>query len=242
MKSLLFTLSACALFFLSAGEEILFQSNFKENRELKNWFDVGNGYIKGVPQPKPVKQLKSAKTVESSGEVILQTTSTFMGITHKFSKPVLVDDNLKSITLKVVFHQNPKYKSSVTEFALTSRIQPALTNGGPFWRGRDSGISIRGYSYSSQAPNFIYWRKEGSDNKKFHSTAPYNMFPVSVVKNWTTAVLSYDHEKKILSFQCDSAKPFIYHNVDLKGIELNSCFVSCNMNEYKSIEVLCVKK
>lgn len=242
MKTLLLTLAACAALSLTAAEEVLFQSNFKANRELKGWFDVSNGYTQGVPLAKPSRPLKFAKTVEANGEVFLQAGANAMGITHLFTKPLLVDDNLKSITLKIVFRQQMKAASGVSEFALTSRKQPAATNGSPFWSGRDSGVSMRGYSYSAQAPNFIYWRKDGADSKKFRSTAPYNMFPRSVLKSWTTVAITYDHEKKTLSYDCDGVNPLIYHNVDLKGIELNSCFVSYNMNEYKSIEVFCVKK
>ena len=242
MKSFIITLAACAAIAMPAAEEVLFRSDFKNDRELKSWFDISNGYIQGVPQAKPTKGLKFAKTVEADGEIFLKADANAMGMTHLFSQPVLVDDNLKSITLKIVFRQNPKAASGISEFAMTSRRQPSATNGGPFWAGRDSGVSVRGYSYSALAPNFIYWRKEGADNKKYHSTAPYNLFPRSVLKEWTTAVITYDHEKKILSFECDGVKSLVYQNVDLKGIELNSCFVSCNMNEYKSIEVFCVKK
>ena len=242
MKKLFLALTACSAVSLLAAEEILFQSNFKDNRDLKTWFDVGNGYIQGVPQAKPTKPLTYGKTVEENGEVILKAGANSMGMSHLFSKPVLVDDNLKSITLKIVFRQSPKSASGVSEFALTGRKQPAATNGSPFWKGRDSGVSIRGYSYSAQAPNFIYFRKDGADCKKYRSTAPYNMFPRSVLKSWTTVVLTYDHEKKQLSYSCDGVAPLIYHNVDLKGIELNSCFVSYNNNDYKSIEVFCEKK
>lgn len=242
MKSFFLTLAVCTAFSISAAEELLFQSNFKENRDLKGWFDISNGYIQGVPQSKPTKALKFGKTAEVNGEIILQAESSAWGMSHPFSKPVLVDDNLKTITLKIVFRQIPKAASSVSEFALTSRKQPAATNGGPFWVGRDGGFSIRGYSYSAQAPNFIYFRKDGTDSKKYRSTAPYNMFPRTVLKEWTTVVLTYDNEKKILSYDCDGVASLVYHNVDLKGVELNSCFVSCNLNEYKSIQVFCVKK
>ena len=242
MKFLHLIAAACFAFSASAAEEILFQSDFKNNRDLKTWFDVGNGYIKGVPQTKPTKPLRYGKVVESNGEFILQAGANSMGISHPLLKPVLVNDDLKSITLKIVFRQNPKSVSGISEFALTSRKQPAATNGSPFWKGRDSGVSMRGYSYSAQAPNFIYFRKEGSDSKKFRSTAPYNMFPRSVLKSWTTVVITYDHEKKQLSYSCDGVAPLVYHNVDLKGVELNSCFVSYNNNEYKSIEVFCIKK
>lgn len=242
MKSFIFTLAACAAIAMPAAEEVLFRSDFKNDRELKGWFDVGNGYIQGVPQTKPTKGLRFGKTIEDGGEIILKADANSMGMTHLFSRPVLVDDNLKSLTLKIVFRQNPKAASGVSEFAMTSRRQPSATNGGPFWPGRDSGVSVRGYSYSAQTPNFIYWRKEGADNKKYRSTAPYNLFPRSILKDWTTAVITYDHEKKILSFDCDGVKSLVYRNVDLKGVEFNSCFVSYNMNEYKSIEVFCVKK
>ena len=241
MKSFIITLAACAAIAMPAAEEVLFRSDFKNDRELKGWFDVGNSYIQGVAQTKPTKGLRFGKTIEDGGEIILKADANSMGMTHLFSKPVLVDDNLKSLTLKIVFRQNPKAASGVNEFAMTSRRQPS-GNGGPFWRGHDSGVSVRGYSNSFQAPNYIYWRKEGSDNKKYHSTAPYNLFPRSVLKEWTTAVITYSHEKKILSFECDGVKPLVYQNVDLNGIEFNSCFVSYNMNEYKSIEVFCVTK
>ena len=58
MKFLHLIAAACFAFSASAAEEILFQSDFKNNRDLKTWFDVGNGYIKGVPQTKPTKPLR----------------------------------------------------------------------------------------------------------------------------------------------------------------------------------------
>ena len=126
MKSFIFTLTACAAIAMPAAEEVLFRSDFKHDRELKGWFDVGNSYIQGVPQTKPTKGLRFGKTIEDGSVIILKADVNSMGMTHLFSKPVLVDDNLKSLTLKIVFRQNPKAASGVSEFAMTIRDAPFL--------------------------------------------------------------------------------------------------------------------
>lgn len=242
MKKITIALALCAVFSLTAAEQVLYKSDFKNDKSLTGWFDVKNGYTSGVPQKKPTKALTLSKVMEVKGETFLKGGANFMGITHPFAKPILVDDNLKSITLKMVMRQTPKSTYSLIEMAFTSRLQPAATNGGPFWRGRDSGIAARGYSYPIQAPNFIYWRKDGGDNKKFRSTKPYNLVPKKILTQWVTCVLTYNHEKKMVTFDCDDMQTLVYHNVDLKGVELKSFFINQNSNEYKSIEVFCVTK
>jgi len=77
MKSFIFTLAACAAIAMPAAEEVLFRSDFRNDRELKGWFDVGNSYIQGVPQAKPTKGLRFGKTIEDGGEIILKAEFLF---------------------------------------------------------------------------------------------------------------------------------------------------------------------
>lgn len=240
MKKILVALSVCSAVVLGA-EEVLYRSDFQGKKDLEGWFDMESGYKNGVPQRKPTKPLSHCKLIEANGEVFLKGGQTPRGITHKFSKPLLVNDNLESVTMKVVMRQTPKHGTTLIEIALTSRIQPAA-DGSAFWRGRDNGIAIRGYSSDVKKANFIYWRKDGSDNKKYRAVRPYNLFPKSVLTEWTACSLTYDHEQKKMTFSCDGMEPLIYHNVDLSGMVLNSLFVNQQNHEYKSIEVTCKRK
>ena len=242
MKKLFTTTVFCAAVFLSAAEQTLFKSDFKKDRDLKGWYDTHNSYYQGTPLSKPKSKLRFSKVVEKNGEFILQGGKSHMVLTHPLAKPILVNDNLKSITLKITMRQNPKSRTTLIEMGLTSRLQPAALDGSGFWRGRDSGVALRGYTTDAQAPNFIYWRKEGGDNKKFRSTRPYNLFPKKTLTQWINCSMTYDHEKKTLSFHCEGQQPLIYHNVDLKGVQLNSFFINQNSNEYKDIEVTCITK
>lgn len=241
MKKILITLSICTAAILSAGEEVLYKSNFQGSKELKGWFDLESSYKNSVPLKKPSKPLSHAKLTEANGEVFLKGGKTPRGLLHNFSKPVLVDDNLKRITLKVVMRQTPKHRTTLIDVALTSRIQTAA-NGDAFWRGRDSGVALRGYTSSVQHVNYIYWRKDGTDTKKYRAAKPFNLFPKTMLTKWTAFSLTYDHEKKQIIFTCEGTEPLIYQNVDLKGMELNSLFVNQHSHDYKSIEVTCEKK
>lgn len=242
MKKFITAAAFSAAVILSAAEQTLFKSDFKNNRDMKGWYDFHNSYYHGTPLSKPKAPLRYSKVAEKNGEFILQAGKTPTVLTHPFSKPVLVDDSLKSITMKITLRQTPKSGTTLIEMGLTSRLQPAALHGYGFWKGRDSGVALRGYTTDAHAPNYIYWRKEGGDNKKFRSTRPFNLFPKKILTQWVNCSMTYDHEKKTLSFICEGMEPFIYHNVDLKGVQLNSFFINQNVNEYKSIEVICIKK
>lgn len=242
MKKLITILTALTAVSLFAAEEVLFNSNFEKNKTLKGWFEVQNGYNQGVPRRTPARPPISAKVITTNGETYMKAGRTAMSMTHPFSKPVVVNDSLKRIAMKVVLRQTPKSGTTLIRLSMTSRLQPAATDGGPFWRGRDSGVAIQGYTYNAFAPNFIYWRMNGGDNKKYPAVRPYNLFPKSTLTKWTTCSLIYDHEKKTFTFECEGKKPLIYHNVDLKGVVLNAACINMNHNEYKSIVVTCEKK
>lgn len=239
MRKSLVLLECFCMSLLFAGENILFKSDFANSKNLADWFGAGNSYVQGVPVKKPEKAPDNAAVIEKDGEAFLQVQKGFFGVTYPFPKPVKVNDALKRVSVKVVFRQATDGMSSIKEIALTSRRQPSGDKGNAFWMGRDSGIAVRGYMYSNQGANVMYWRKEGMDYMKYKSCAPYNMFPKTVHSQWTTASILFDNEAKTASFSCDGGKAFVLRNIDLQGAELNALYL-CSFIEVKNVEVSCV--
>lgn len=235
MKSLYSMLTFCTIIF-SANGQILFQSDFTSEKPLAQWRDFSNSYnSSGVAVAHPPAPPKIARVIEENGEIFMRTEKTTFCLTHAFSKAVKVDSNLKRIVLEAVFRQKKENLYSVNSFILTSRSIPAADAGGAFWRGRDSGIGVSGYSGDAQMANRLFYRREGTDICMYKSVTPYSLF--SAPGKWQLVRLCYDNVKKTLSFECDGREPVVMRKVDLDGLELNSLAISCQNNDYKSVKV-----
>lgn len=241
MKKLILSLAAaCATLTLSAAEEVIFKSEFEKNKDLKGWFDITNCSKNGILQNTPTKPATMASVVEDNGEVFLKCKASAFGMTFPFSKVITIDDNLKSITMKITVRSFPKNNSTLCSFAMTSRIHPGL---GPFIsKGHDSGVAVQGYMHSVQNANFLYFMKNGIISKKYKSTKPFNLFPSSFLKKWINCTLTYDNTAKSVTFTCDGMQPLVYQNVNMSGTALRALYICTNNYSYKDIEVSCVRK
>lgn len=220
---------------LSGKEEILFQSNFAENREMKGWTDVR--------QNNPPEKM-SYKTVVTEGCVILQTPKNLFGISHGLSRPVMIGSSLKRITLRVILRQPETVPAGwQMGIALSSRSTVARDAGQAFWKGRDSGILANGYVHSLQMPNFIACQVEGRQIRATRIRPPFGLLKQR--GQWNVWTLIYDNEKKeILFYQdADASAPWVtLHKTDLSGVMLNSLWLGAWGTEYKNITVTCETK
>lgn len=236
MKKLILSLAAaCAALTLSAAEEVIFKSEFEKNKDLKGWFDITNCSKNGILQNTPTKPATMASVVEDNGEVFLKCKASAFGMTFPFSKVITIDDNLKSITMKITVRSFPKNNSTLCSFAMTSRIHPVS-------KGHDSGVAVQGYMHSVQNANFLYFMKNGIISKKYKSTKPFNLFPSSFLKKWINCTLTYDNTAKSVTFTCDGMQPLVYQNVNMSGTALRALYICTNNYSYKDIEVSCVRK
>ena len=235
MKKTFFTLllavGICAI--SNAAEQVLFQSQFGSTAPLKGWMDVN----------KKTPDSSKYRIIEKDGIKCLETPVVYFGIAHRLSKPVIVNDNLKKVTLKVTFMKPEAQKGRTVTIALTSRNDVALDAGQAFWKLRDSGFMASGYSYSILSANYLTYQVEGKQIKSLKATAPHNLLPAR--NKWVTWTLVYDHTKKTIEFFNDdkAEKPFwTFYNVQIDGIELKSVWICSWGTIYKDIKVTCETK
>ena len=58
MKKFITAAAFSAAVILSAAEQTLFKSDFKNNRDMKGWYDFHNSYYHGTPLSKPKAPLR----------------------------------------------------------------------------------------------------------------------------------------------------------------------------------------
>ena len=217
----------------NAAEKVLFQSQFGSAEPLKGWMDVN----------KKTPDSAKYKIISKDGVKCLETPPIYFGIAHRLSKPVLINDNLKKVTLKVTFMKPEAQKGRLVTIALSSRNDVALDAGQAFWKLRDSGFLAAGYSYPIPAANYLIYQVEGKQIKSIKATAPHNLLPAR--NKWVTWTLVYDNTKKTIEFFNDdkAEKPFhTFYNVQIGGIELRTVWICCWGTIYKDIKVTCETK
>ena len=217
----------------NAAEKVLFQSQFGSAKPLAGWMDI----------KKKTPDAKKYKIIEKDGVKCLETPAIYFGIAHRLSQPVIINDKLKKITLKVTFMKPEAQKGRIVSIALTSRNDVALDAGQAFWKLRDSGFMAYGYSYSILAANHLMYQVEGKQVKSPKATTPHNLLPAR--NKWVTWTLVYDHTRKVIDFFNDekAEKPFwSFYNVNIDNVELRSVWVCCWGTIYKDIKVTCETK
>lgn len=233
-KSLLTLLLAAGFAFASnSAEKVLFQSQFGSAEPLKGWMDV----------KKKTPDSSKYRIIEKDGVKCLETPPIYFGIAHRLSQPVVINDNLKKVTLKVTLMKPEAQKGRLVTIALTSRNDVALDAGQAFWKLRDSGFMASGYSYSIPAANYLIYQVEGKQVKSLKATSPHNLLPVR--NKWVTWTLVYDHTKKTIEFFNDekAETPFwTFYNVNIDGIELRSVWICSWGTIYKDVKVTCETK
>ena len=214
---------------LAAEETVLFQSDFARNPELKGWTDV---HQKTPPDP------KQYSVVTGNGKTFLRTGKIMFGISHKLSRGINIGETVKKITLSVTLFQPEGSSGHPLGLALSSRMTVAADAGQAFWKLRDSGFQVQGYSHSLQAPNFLAFQVEGRQVKAMRPTAPFNL--LNAREKWIAWKLVYDHEKKQIEFfnAEGQTEPYLtLYNVKLDGVMLNSVWIAAWGACYESVRV-----
>ncbi|OQA86126.1 MAG: hypothetical protein BWY31_01461 [Lentisphaerae bacterium ADurb.Bin242] len=214
---------------LSAKETVLFQSDFAKNPELKGWTDV---HQKTPPGP------KQYSVVTENGKTFLKTAKIYFGISHKLSRGITIDDTVKRITLSATLFQPEGSSGHPLGLALSSRMTVAADAGQAFWKLRDSGFQVQGYSHNLQTPNFLAYQVEGKQVKAMRPTAPFNL--LTAREKWVTWTLVYDHEKKQIDFfnMEGQTEPYLtLYNVKLDGVMLNSVWIAAWGACYETVRV-----
>lgn len=224
----------------AVSRELVFKSDFNKNTGLKGWYDVH----KWLPKNRNADSPKAEwyKVVSGKGGAFLRT-STMFGISSLLKPAVKIDDSVLEIELRVKLRK-PKNDASLISFALSSRKNPAGTDGGPFWTGRpESGIIVKGYQYDIQYVNLIAWLKSGLRIHMSPIKPPFNL--LTDVGKWVTWRLVYNNTEKQLSFYRNGSEKqafIVQHNVDLSGVTLHSVWLGSYGTEYSQIEVYCTRQ
>ncbi len=239
MTKIPFLISSCMCFLsataadVSSEGELLFKSEFAQNKELKGWTDV---YQKSPPKS------EWYKVEDVGGESVLKTAEVLFGISHKLKRDLLVDESVVEITLDVALRKPTPPKGHQVGIALSSRDTAAMDAGGPFWKGKDSGVMAQGYNYDDQSANFIFWQVEGNQTRMHPSRQPFNLLPEA--GKWTTWRLVYKHRQKELWFyrSAKDNEPFmIQRRVDLSGVALGSVWLCGWSTEFMDVSVRCLR-
>lgn len=221
--------------------ELLFRSNFVDNPGLKGWYDVYKGCCNNRDVDTPKAEWYHVQT--ENGETFLKTGGTSLGITSLLTPPLLVDDSVAEIELRVTLRAPADGRAK--SVALTSRNYPSGSDGGPFWKGhKDSGVMAQGFhrdciDIRHVNASYIAAQKAGRQVLMYAFRPPFNML-TRTGKEWVTWRLVYRHcEKELLFFRdSDEAVPFItQRNVDLSGVLLRSVWIGALNTEYLNIEV-----
>jgi hypothetical protein len=223
--SLLLLFALC----LSAGQEVLFKSDFAGNPSMNGWYDVD--------QKSPV-QTKFGAVTDFEGKKVWKSFYGLFGISHQLKRTVMFDDNLKTITLKVKFYQPHEHRGQQVSFALTSRKTVAQDAGGAFWKLRDSGFIVRGYTYPIQSVNYLAFQVDGKQMIAPKAVKPLNL--LAKTNTWTTWTLKYDHQRKVIDFyDSDGAAlpAMTLYNVQMDGCGLNAVWLGSWGIIYESVEI-----
>lgn len=226
--------------FVTAGEQVYFQSNFAENKTLKGWHDIWD-----QRGSKPVRA-EFYKVVEENGDVFFRSEKTangklipLWGIWHKLgTSGVTVDDKITEIQLDVVLRKKAVNKNYFVGVGLTSNLW--CDTGRAFIPGKqDSGIEILGTeSPIHQKLNSISTKVSGTMTTLVPPRQPYNF--LTKVDAWVNWKIVYDNVKKEVRFfrSAEETTPFIVkHAVDMNGIVLQSVWLSGGAAEFKSVKV-----
>ena len=230
----------CALtYFASAGEQVAFQSNFSENQTLKGWHDIWDQRGR-----KPVRA-EYYQVVTENGETYFRTNKTKQGrwlswgIWHRLgSSGIPVDDHIQEIRIEAVLRKKAELINYTVGIGITSNQW--CDQGRTFIQGKqDSGIEIIGNENPKhQKINKISSKIEGFMTTLTAPREPFNF--MLKTGEWQTWKLIYDHEKKEVKFyrSPEETKPFlIQRDVNLKGIILQSVWISGGTAEFKSVKV-----
>ena len=228
LYTLLYIVAACVGIGTSAAEKTVMESRF-DQRRLDGWFDVG---MKSPPSE------THARIVEEDGRAVLMTSDhRWAGLSCKFTEPVTVDGNLKSITV-FIRHKQAGKGFNIGSVALSSREALDIHNGKAFANGKDSGFTVTGHLYG---PNcHITTRIDGRDDKTIRQSNPTRPPFFKAHRTWTDWRVIYDNEKKEISVAVDgAAEPaLILHAVDFTGTTFRSVWVNQMESAYESIKVI----
>lgn len=235
MKKVFLVIFSAVFGLFSWAEEILFQSDFSMKRELAGWTDV---WQKNPPNAEMYKIVSD----EEGG--FLRMSEKMFGLSHGLSHPVIVNDKLRRITFRAVLRQPRNIPAGYQmAIALSSRATVARDAGQAFWKGRDSGVLVCGYTHNLQSPNYVAYQLEGRQIRTHRPFSPFGLLKRRDV--WNTWTVCYDNEKKEIRFYNapDSASPYVtLYKADLSGIVLSSLWIAAWGAEYRSITVSCEMK
>jgi len=219
---------------LSAGtegtisDELVFTSDFANNRGLKGWTDVHQNTPPNM----------EGYQVVAGDEVYVKTPPVLFGISHRLGREIVIDSTIVDVMLTATLRKPETDGGHQIGIALSSRDSTAQDAGGPFWKGRDSGFMANGYHHGIQKANFICWQVEGARTRLHPSREPFNL--LTGTGEWVTWRLVYKHKEKELWFFRDASEqsPFmIQRNVDLTGVGLSSVWISAWGTEFKEVTV-----
>ena len=220
-----------ALLFLSlAGTaEVLVDCDFSAGATTQGWTDVH--------QHTPPRGQDYVLATETDG-TFLHTAPIYFGISHRLSRPLVLNDKLVKVTVQVTFRQPKEHRGHPIGIALSSRETVARDAGQAFWKLRDSGFLVNGYSHSLLNANWLCWQRDGRQVRAPKAQSPHNL--LLALDTWTTWTLVYDHCAHRLDFFADATASMPCHSlygVGLDGVELNSVWISAWGAEYRSVKV-----
>jgi len=240
IEKILFCLLTGSAAVLAAKEEILFQSDFINNKTLRGWADMGNASPPNVyDENSSPKRKEDYQVVTEDGRTFLKTANIYFGISHKLSKPLTVDDSLRKLAVSVTLFKEKKHTGSPPMIVLGSRKTVVWNSGQAFEPEKDSGIYMLCYGENSQLINYIGYRVNGREViRSSPPNAPYAMLPGH--DQWVTVTLVYDNERKQLLFYNSKSpsKPLArLYNVKMEGVEFNSIWLPAWAARYENIRV-----
>ena len=215
--------------FVASAAEITVMETIFDKRRLDGWFDVT---LKSPPSE------THARIVEEEGRAFLMTSDhRWAGLSCKFKVPVIVDLNLKSITI-FIRHKQAGKGFNIGSVALSSRDCLDIHNGKAFSANKDSGFTVVGHLYG---PNcHITTRLDGRDDKTIRQSNPTREPFFKAHKTWTDWRITYDNVAKEISVTVDGASEpaLVLHAVDFTGVTFRSIWINQMESAYESIKVV----
>ena len=228
MRSLCLSLLLSVVSILSA-ETVLLECDFTQGSTTADWTDVH--------QHTPPDPEKYAVAHDGDGN-FLRTAPVYFGISHRLARPLVLDDKVARLTVQVSFRQPREHRGHPIGIALSSRETVAKDAGQAFWKLRDSGFLVNGYSYSLLNANWLCWQRDGRQVRAPKAQTPHNL--LLALDAWTTWTLVYDHGARRLDFFNDAGAKTPCHSlygIGLDGVELNSVWISAWGAEYRYVKV-----
>lgn len=218
------------IFSAGAVEEILFQSDFGNNKTLRGWIDY---------KQKDPPGSHFCAVVFENGVNCLKMQKVETGISHPLKYSLRINDSIKNVTM----HIELKSLSGLGHIALGTGESPDPNTGGAFQKRKDSGIYVNGFYKNEHRRNSIAYRLNGKEIIMGHPGESQCRF-LNALNDWVVWTLIYDNQKKQLRFynteKLATPKVTLY-NVNLTGVELRSIWLSAQENCYKNIRVTCEK-